>query len=516
LTGAPSTAVVLRVGTRLLCVLLLLVSTASLLAASRWFGGVDSYYFFLYGDDLTKSAAETSYARYFYFPGAYALWRAVAMVAGRDFAWYQRAFVCVSLANAALTGLVVQAAGGGLLLAAASFCGYLLLGQRMQLAEMTTEPLVTLAPLFGLWFWLMCERRGKSRLALACLGACYGLAVFVKQQGAFLVLGVVGLAPHLWRRSRPWHRGLSDMGTIVTTALVAFASAMELDGGGMAAVKYGLSTAAAYESQGSFIAHLTELLLRSPALLAAVVATCLWPVAFLLSRDRPSSGARLLLTVWATSGVTASITFLQFSRRNYPHYALLTLPFALMAIAMALRWSWEEARPSIATAEGAVNAPRRAAPGMCGLAVLGVLLAKQVWNPAVGHAATLPHESYAPICKGIESGRRLLLLPSRENALHWACGTHARGTKWGYTFNFQERPEEYIDELKPELSQVFVFRNDRGASYEHEVFARHDWSGFFESLAREGFRPVVDTQRGTLYRRTPGNSRTIMTLILVQ
>jgi len=127
----------------------------------------------------------------------------------------------------------------------------------------------------------------------------------------------------------------------------------------------------------------------------------------------------------------------------------------------------------------------------------------EAWTlPAAPSPPPPLHGKYLSMCAGIEPGKRLLLLPSRENAFHWACGTNARGTRWGYTFGFQERPNEYIQELaKPDLTQVFVFSGDPAHPYEQEVARRQDWSRFLAALERYGFTSAGKRAAGTLYLR---------------
>jgi hypothetical protein len=156
---------------------------------------------------------------------------------------------------------------------------------------------------------------------------------------------------------------------------------------------------------------------------------------------------------------------------------------------------------------GAKRSPRAIRRlGLAVVAVVASLLSIEAWAlpRASGPPEPLRHELDAHLCAGIQPGQRLLLLPSRDNALHWACGTNARGTRWGYTFNLQERPDEYIEELaKPDLTQVFVFKADREHPYEQEVARRHDWTEFFTALEQQGFHPIAQTDAGTLYRRGP-------------
>lgn len=478
--------------TLLFSVLLIVVSAVAFLAGSAHMGGCDSYFFLLYASDLAQSASGTSFARYSYFPGSYEFWRAVAMAAGRDFAVYQRVFAGVALTNAALTGLIVRAAGGGALLAAGSFAGYLIFGRRLELGLMTTESIATLAALVGLLLWLTLRRRRHELFGLACLGTGYGLAVFTKQQGAFVAFGAVGLAPALFGGSRPWRRGVTGVVVVVVTAVAVFAVSMGLDGGGVAAVKLGIAAAVDYESHGRLAAHLVEQARKTPALFAALAgAVLLWPVAYVLSKRRPGVDPTSRLDVWGVAVATAVVTLFQLSKRSYAHYVLLTLPFALMAVSMATVWVWQRMGGTVRL-------------GVAALVAAAAVLGLEAWAlpGEPGSVAPLRHEAYASTCEGIQPGRRLLLLPSRENALHWACGTNARGTRWGYTFNFQETPDEYIEEIaKPELQQVFVFKADAEHTYEREVARRHDWSGFFSALSERGFRPVSETAAGTLFWR---------------
>jgi len=190
------------------------------------------------------------------------------------------------------------------------------------------------------------------------------------------------------------------------------------------------------------------------------------------------------------------MTLLQYTKRGYLHYALLTLPFALIAIASAASWCWGKLRASLD--------PRHVGPAAAAAVVaIAVPLWAEAWTlPAAPPPSALLHGRYLSMCTGIETGKRLLLLPSRENALHWACGTNARGTRWGYTFGFQERPNEYIEELaKPDLTQVFVFSADPCTHTSKEVAKRQDWSSFLAALERYGFTSVGKREAGTLYLR---------------
>lgn len=466
--------------------------------ASRGFGGVDSYYFLLYATDLAQAPSETSFARYTYFPGSYAVWRLIALAAGRDYSIYQYVFAGICIANATLTALVIRAAGGGALLAATAYCCYLLIGNRLDLAEMTTEPLATVPALLGILLWLKLHRHGLTRIGLAWLGVSLGLSVFMKQQGALLALGAIGLAPILWNRSTSWTQHAGDAVSLFLSALFVFSLAMLLDGGGFAALKFGVATAVTYETHANPIINLASAVTRAPTLFAALAASiCLLPLALTSPHRGNLNDVPLLLVIWALGAATSLSTLLQFAKRGYAHYALLTLPFALLTATVAARWSWDY------LSEHVRLPPQGIAGGF--LLLIGMLAFEAAIIPIPTRSfAVPPHQRDIFTCAGIEPEKRLLLLPSRQNALHWACGTNARGTRWGYTFNFQEQPNDYIEELaKPGLDQVFVFNADNPNSYEHEVAARRDWSTFFVALESEGFKQVRQTNLGILYSRTP-------------
>ncbi len=472
-------------------VLLALAPAVRFISETPRLGGVDNYYFLLYANDLAQAPAETSFSRYAYFPGSYAFWRVVADAAGRHLIAYQRVFAGVGIANGLLVAAIVGAAGGGLLLSAAAFCGYLVFGDRLELAQMTTEPLVTLAALTGVLSWLLLERKGRTTAALAALGAGYGLAVFMKQQGAFVAVGAAGLIPFLRRPGRTLWRAGADGALVVAVAASVFAAGMAADGGGIQAVRMGVGTAVDYQSRGGLLANLIETGRKSPAVFAALAAAgALLPLAY-FARRRPGGAGLASIAAWSLAVTTAGVTLLQLEKRSYAHYTLLTLPFALIAAALAFRFALD-------------RVPLRRGRALIAAAAL-LFTIESVALPDEPRLWDRPrHETLESDCAGVVPGQKLLLLPSRDNALHWACGTHARDTLWGYTFNWQERPDEYIAELqKPDLSQVFVFKATRPGSYEREVASRHDWSPFFAALDRLGYRQVSETDLGALYRRDP-------------
>lgn len=479
-------------------VLLLLALCWLLAQRVSGMGGYDSYYYLLYARDLAGGTHEGLQARYLYFPGVYHFWRLVFLVSDGSYAACQSAFALAGLANAALVILIARAAGCGMAVAALAGASYLAIGQRLEFEAMTTEPLVTAPALLGLLGWVSAERRGRPRLGLAALGTGLGLALFAKQQGILLAAGLAGTLPGSDRSAHGLARAARGIAGALAAMLAAFSGAMWLDGGGMPALRLALEFLLRYEAHGELMENLAPVWRRTPlaALLCfAVIGGC---ALALEARSQGRRGGSVRLALLGICAFAAMATLLQFSKRGYAHYGLLTLPFVLLAAAAAVSLLRDRLSPIIER-----HATLSISMGLSIWAALAVSLLYATADWAQREPLKSPqHDSYLPMCTVLDRGERLLLLPSRENALHWACGTHAGGTRWGYTFNFQETPEGYIEELrKPDLRQVFVFRPAGPQSYEAKVLSGERWQPFYAALRERGFVRVADFTQGTVYRR---------------
>lgn len=501
--AAPGWAAWLRV---LLAAGVVAAAARYLLAQAPGFSGVDFYYFALYARDLATDAASTSAARRFYFPGTYRFWQ-LAVPRGAALSAHQTAWALVLLANAAGVAAVLGGATRRPLLAAGAFAAYVGLALRLEGGFMTSEAIASLAWLLGCGGAWALLQRDKPRAAAAALGVGCGLALFMKQQGGLLSLSALGLVALGWRGAgRPRPALVLGAGLLAgAAALLTFALLMAWEGSGVAGLRFGLQSAASYAAEASLAANLASAYRDAEWLLWLVAAAGLvWLAAFASARLRGPQHNALHTTLGLALGAFAGSLW-QFHKRNYGHYALLGLPAAVLAVglALALLRGWVGA---VAQRWGLGGA----AQSRVGWSVAALLVLLALWSPAPRRllaqapfttvAAVAPHEIYRPLCAHIRPGQRLLLLPSRENGLHWACGTHARGTTWGYTFNWQETPAGYIAELqRPELTQVFVFA--AAGAYEGRVFRSHDWAPFYAELARLGFTATDTSLSGVLYTR---------------
>jgi hypothetical protein len=478
--------------------ILLLIAVGWLLAPRiPGMGGYDSYAYLLYARDLAGGMHDGLPVRYFYFPGVYHFWRLVFALTDGSYAACQYAFALVALANAALMILTAQAAGCGIAVAALAGGAYLVIGQRLELHTLTGEPIVTAVALLGLLGWVAAERRGRSRIGLAALGAGFGLGVFVKQQGVLLAAGLAGLLPGRGRDGQGLAQAARGIAVALSAMLAAFALAMWLDGGGVPALRLALEFALRYETHGEFLQNLAPIWRGTPLAALLCFAAIAGSALAMQPRGQRRSADSVRFALLGICFFAAAATLIQFARRGYLHYGLLTLPFALLAAAAAASLVRERLGAIVGR-----HATLSMSIGVAAWLVLAALTLHAADDWRRESFAPPQHHAYRPVCSALDKGERLLLLPSRENALHWACGTHAAGTAQGYSWSFKETPEDYIEELrKPELRQVFVFRPASATSYEAKVLAGERWQPFFAALRERGFTRRADFAQGTVYRR---------------
>lgn len=508
----------------LACVAIVGLTIALLIHKAPTYHGVDSYYYLLYANDLVEAPRDTSLARYFYFPGTYAFWSVIASFVGRHLPAYQYGFVGICMVDAGLIALILRAAGCSPIVAGVSFLAYVSMGEFLELYVMTTEAITVFPALLGIFLWLVFSQREKPKIASAALGIGYGLCVFTKQQGAFVAMGAIGVLFAAIKRPFEW-RVFRELGLVTLIALLTLACAFAIDGGGLRALQQGVAGAVNYQAIGDFREHLLRVYEGTTKMsITFGIASVTNIVALVLSARRTISIPPAVAQLWPLATMSALMPLAQFSRRPYGHYVLLSLPFVLITIGIAATWLYEQlVVPSAKRIDkwltALVSSRKHSAgetlqkvllfgAGAMKFAAIGGLTyvaAREIstaWN-AEWNVGPPRHTLFGQLCRDISPGKPLLLLPSRDNGLHWACKTHARGTKWGYTFNFQENPEDYIAEIqKPEIEQVFVFEA-RSGTYEHQVRAQHNWSPFFSELPKRGFAKVRTSYLGTLYKRNP-------------
>lgn len=479
------------------------------LATQPLIDGVDFYLVILYARDLAHGEADIPLSRYIYFPGIYSFWKAVYLAADGSLAGMQWAYVGLLIANAVLTGAILTTVianwQAGLLAAAL----YLVAGSRIESLYGCAEPIVTLPYLLGLWSWLRFSRRERGTAAVLALATGFGLALYTKQQGGLLALGAIGLLPALRLGNPPYTCTLRQWFLIPPISLGIFVLAMWIEGGGLSAATWGLRFAAGYQPEGSWVEHLGrawEMTQPFSNFLASGIAVCLIGLRF---KDRlpPLPPASLVILAISLGSVLGGLA--QFSKRGYLHYALLVLPSLLLIAGLTIDALVRWLAPALQGAPGKVR----------GAAVAGVaalLLVHAPGTPAFVQHVTVQaagpskpagftervKDTFPPLCRHVPSNSELLLVPSREQVVHWMCGTRAVSFQPGYAW-WSLSPAPYREALSsPRLAHVFVFSDEAGP-YERQFFAENGRNWIAEELTRQGFREAFAFEGGTLYRK-PG------------
>lgn len=496
-------------------------------AASRYFvaahpaiDGVDFYFYLCFGRDLLHGVPDPTLAKYAYFPGGYRYWELVMALFGEDLPTLQLAFVCTLAANAALCGAIVtrcvKSAGAGVL---AGLC-YLALASRFEGMDGTTEPLSTLFALSGLLAWGGMPLQGTAgwRRALL-LGAGLGLAAWIKQQGGLVALGAGVLAINFVMNPPAVRDRFWQVLAVPAAASFVFIIAMLLEGHGLAPLHAGLHAVREYEAHGSLTKNLLRLAGNSGSVVWFVLAALYFWTAILGSSFTGGARQAPWISVVGYSLIAALATFTQFAKREYPHYGLLSAPYLAIAVTiMAVRAAqtagavWPRLRPFIAIATaGVLVLPAVNSMGRVGYFQIWPI----VWNPIVSHQRVwhdnpsdrkLWHQD-PDVASDLQSlsaliarGEDVLILPPRQNVIHFLTGsvslTNPHGYGWG--------PMDASQTIRsPSLDAVVVLHPrtfERGDALNCKYIG---CDRAVSALPGNGFRISAAMASMTLWRREP-------------
>jgi len=504
--GNPSAAWLLRGAASAAAIVFALLALRFSLAARPLIDGVDFYLVILYARDLAHGAADIPLSRYIYFPGIYTFWKAVYLAVDGSLAGMQWAYVGLLVVNGVLTGAILATVTANWQAGLLASALYLMEGSRIESLYGCAEPVATLPYLLGLWSWLLLSRRGAGTGGLLALATGFGLALYTKQQGGLLALGFVGLLPALKLADPPDKYTLRQWLLIPLVSTGVFAVAMWLEGGGVAAATYGLRFAADYPQEGSWGGHLErawEMTQPFSNFLPAGIAVCLIGWRY---RDRlPLPPFSLLILGISIGSVLGGLA--QFSKRGYLHYALLLLPSLLLIAGLTIDALIHWLAPHMRQGSRAVRSV-----AMTGAVAL--LLVHAPGTPAFVQyvtaqldAPTKPagfteriKETFQPLCRHVPPDSELLLIPSREQVIHWMCGTRAVTFQPGYAW-WSLSPAPFLEALaSPDLAYVFLF-SDKAGPYERQFFIENGRRRMEEELKRRGFRDAFVFEGGTLYQK---------------
>lgn len=478
-----------------------------LVRAQPTVGGVDFFFYLLYARDLAIGLPDVLPERYIYFPGVYTFWTFVFRVSDGSLTSLQWAYLAVLLVNGVLVGAILSTLTRRWEAGVVAASLYLVVASRIEGLEGITEPLATIPYLVGLWLWILLRERHRVPWDLAALGAGFGLALYCKQQAGLLALGAVGLLPAARSTFGAKGYGVRQLVLLPVAALVVFALAMIMEGGGGGALQRGLLFAQDYSASASWVRNVSDVFQATQPLsnmfLSSVVV---WGLSVWTLRRRPLASATVVLALGLTvCSVLGGL--LQYTKRGYLHYALLQLPPALIAAGLAIFL--------VARGVRMLTIPSsQLAPGIVAIGVVvflginsagtGAFVQESAARIATVHEGPSQEElgtSFAPVCARVGKGAVLLTIPPRDNRIHWFCQT--RSIAWKIPNPWEQTdPRVWRTMLEePDLAQVFVFNSSFGR-FERQFLGAGDWSGFLQELAARGYRRTLDSEVGQLYQRS--------------
>lgn len=473
-------------------------------------GGVDFYHNILFSRDLAGGVPSVTFDRYIYFPGGYSFWTTVFRMFDGSLASLQWAYVGVLFANALLIGGVLKSLTGFWQVGMVAGTAYIFAATKIDGFEGVTEPIATIPYLSGLWLWILMTARGQRRLAILALATGLGLALFSKQQGGLLSLGMLGLLPALWCVNPACKYRLVHLVALPAGIAGVFLLAMAAEGGGIQAVQRGLLFASEYQAQGAWVQHVERVRSVLLPISSLFLSGCAVWLCIAVFRKRMPVVSDVVFLTLGMAIFSALGCLLQYVKRGYLHYALMLLPSALIVSGLAVfvvvhmlkgyalkrsryvmpvvlsgtvlffvGMNWEGAADFVGHVSDHIAAPSRKTPS-------------EVFGGAI-----------APLCAHLQPGSELLLVPTRENRVHWFCKTRAVAWEGTYTWLMPEQ-EHYLPAMdSPSLKNVFVFSEDYG-DFEKQYVERGDWGLVLREMERLGFRQVFASGMGRLFRKEGG------------
>jgi hypothetical protein len=468
-----------------------LATARHLIAARPRVEGIDFYYYLCVARDLADGVA-TSETRHFYFPGVYRFWRGVFALFGHSLPGLQTAYVALLVANAlAVAALVWRGAARAAPALLAGFW-YLALCSSFEGFAGATEPLATLPVLVGLAAWGGEPLAGPRALARALiLGACLGLGVYAKQLGGLLAVGAAAMPLMNLAAPRDHRHEWAYLAAIPIAATLVLLIGILAEGEGLAPLRLGLSFASDYPAQGTPRANLQWIASHAPLLAVAATLLVIAAPLALLPRWQP-----LLRERWAALAgfclLATVVALVQFSRRDYLHYALLLLPLLIAAVVLV--------------ASGLVRRlPERAAVWseaalvVAALAWLMLGLRAESAPPAPWRAQPDVAADLVALKSLLQAGEDLLIIPPRRNEIHFQLGTRSQSFAPGYTWG-PGRGELEAALRKPELDAVLVLRKGLDKT-DAATWRLLECDRAVLELGSAGFRPVAKLRASTLFRR---------------
>lgn len=322
-------------------------------------------------------------------------------------------------------------------------------------------------------------------------------------------MGAFSLLPGLFTGPKENRHQLPLTILVGVTAVLLFFVLILLEGHGFDPLRIGLGFAKGYKTHGSAMENLQSIIRNDATIaLAAVFSFVCWALALAGSAIRGQRDAedsrRISITGFAILG--AAGTLVQFMRRPYLHYALLCLPFIVVATIITvngiLRRLPDHVRKTPLTALLLLHLA--ALPLLWGsddprnARLLRDWLKPQPYRPLCWYEQPDVSEDLAELRNLIPAGTDLLVIPPRRNSIHFVLGTSPQSFANGYNWAL-DAPLLYETISKPNLKVALVINNLGPGDQEN-------WNGFecdkvIKKMGDENFKPVVSLKTVTLWRK---------------
>ncbi len=330
-----------RVLTTLVLGAMVVATTSFLWQVRPSIGGVDFFFYIRVSREMVEDWGSVPPSCYGYFPGVYAFWRNAIRLIGDSIDGLQWCYLAVLIVNAVLVIAIVARTCRSYAAAIYAAIWYVVLCSRWQGFVGGTEPIATVFFLLGLLIWSGHPLRGKSGfISAVAMGMGLGLTVFSKQNAGLLSLGALSLlVNYLFLRDSRRH-SFQYMVLLPVVAIITLVVAVLMEGKGLEPFRIGLLLVEDYHTYGSWISNLNVLAKRDEtALYVGVLIVLVW-LGLLIGSRRWQLGWRLVGQPWfelvGFCTIAGLATLIQFQRRPYAHYAILTVP--AMVIAGVLMW----------------------------------------------------------------------------------------------------------------------------------------------------------------------------------
>jgi hypothetical protein len=486
--------------------------------------GLDFFYYICYARDQIQDNETAHMIRYAHFPGIYAFWRSVMLVAGQSLGALQWAYIGLLFANALAVAGVIRRLTGSLLAPLFGAVWYAVLCTRFEGTLGVTEPLCSLPLLCSLWYWAGRPLRDRNGIKYAvALGAGLALCLYGKQQGGLLWMGAFSLLPGLFTGPKENRHQLPHAILMGATAVLLFFMLILLEGHGIDPLRIGLGFAKGYKTHGAALENLRSIIQNDETImLAGLFAFVCWILSWFASwaRRRPAgigaeghprqsprdAGVPREMAIAGFAILAASGTLVQVLRRPYVHYALLSLPFIVVAAILAvndiLRRLPDHVRKAPLTALLLLHLA--ALPLLWGSDDPGNARLLRDWLKPEPYRQSCWYElpdvskDLAELQELVPAGTDLLVIPPRRSSVHFVLGTIPRSFANGYNWAL-DAPLLYETVSKPSLQTVLIINNLGPGDQEN-------WNGFecdkvVKKMRDESFKPVVSLKTVTLWRK---------------